>query len=78
VHKVARRKSKTYRRGVVVAKAVLPKAQEPEQMIIVASEITPPRPVTVVFNDKDDEGGTIHIESTIPAAYVVAMQKETK
>ena len=48
----------------------------PEQIIVVASRPTPPQPVTVVLNDKDDEGGTIHIESTIPAAYVVALQKE--
>lgn len=48
----------------------------PEQIIVVASRPTPPQPVTVVLNDKDDEGGSIHIESTIPAAYVVALQKE--
>lgn len=48
----------------------------PEQIIVVAARPTPPKPVTVVLNDKDDEGGTIHIESTIPAAYVVALQKE--
>lgn len=48
----------------------------PEQIIVVASRPTPPQPVTVVLNDKDDQGGTIHIESTIPAAYVVALQKE--
>ena len=51
---------------------------EPEQVIVVATTLPPPKPVTVVLDDKDDEGGTIHIESTIPAAYVVALQKETK
>jgi hypothetical protein len=50
---------------------------EPEQVIIIATVLPPPEPVTVVLDDKDDEGGTIHIESTIPAAYVIALQKES-
>ena len=78
VRRVARRKTRTYHRPLAVAKALPTKVQDPEQVIIVASAITLPKPVTIVLNDKDDEGGTIHIESTIPAAYVVALQKETK
>jgi hypothetical protein len=79
VRRVARQKAKTSRRTVSVAKSVprQPTVQETEQVIIVASEIIPPKPVTVVLYDHDDEGGTIHIESTIPAAYLVALQKET-
>jgi hypothetical protein len=78
VHRVARRKSKTYQRPLAVAKIAPTKTQDPEQVIIIASAVVLPDPVTIVLNDRDDEGGTIHIESTIPAAYVVAMQKETK
>lgn len=46
----------------------------PEQVVIVV--LTPPQPkaLTLVHDSQDGEGGTIHIESTIPPAFVAAMQ----
>ncbi|MBB6049501.1 anti-sigma factor family protein [Armatimonas rosea] len=67
---------KRYRRPIAVAKATPPPKPETEQIIVIATVMPPPEPVTVVLDNNDDDGGTIHIESTIPAAYVVAMQKE--
>jgi Putative zinc-finger len=69
---------KRHRKHVPVAKAMPQPTHETEQIIVVATIMSPPKPVTVVLDNTDDDGGTIHIESTIPAAYVVAMQKETK
>ena len=67
---------KRYRRPIAVAKATPQPKPETEQIIVIATVMPPPEPVVVVLDNNDDDGGTIHIESTIPAAYVVAMQKE--
>lgn len=67
---------KRYRRPIAVAKATPQPKPETEQIIVIATVMPPPEPVTVVLDNNDEDGGTIHIESTIPAAYVVAMQKE--
>lgn len=72
--RLARRKQ--HHRPLAVAKATPRPKPEQEQIIVVATALPSPKPVTVVLNDSDSDGGTIHIESTIPAAYVVAMQKE--
>jgi anti-sigma factor RsiW len=67
-------------RHILHTKPHKPRVTEPApegQVIVVASTRPTPKAVTVVLNDRDDEGGTIHIESTIPAAYMAAMQKES-
>ena len=46
----------------------------PEQVVIVVLTPSEPKSLTLVHDSQDDDGGTIHIESTIPPAYVAAMQ----
>ena len=58
-------------------KPLVPKPALEEQVIVVVSTRPTPKAVTVVLDNQDDDGGTIHIESTIPAAYIAAMQKES-
>lgn len=62
--KVARRHSRRVRRPVPAS----------EQVVVVAKAPPLAKPLTLVHDSRDDDGGTIHIETTIPAAYVAAMQ----
>jgi len=62
--KVARRPSRRVRHRVTAS----------EQVVIVAKAPPTAKPLTLIHDSHDDDGGTIHIETTIPAAYVAAMQ----
>lgn len=62
--KVARHHPRRVRRPATVA----------EQVVIVAKAPPTAKPLTLVHDSREDDGGTIHLETTIPAAYVAAMQ----
>jgi hypothetical protein len=79
-----RRLPRRVRRRVLVSKSKplvrqLIALPVPEEISLVASEVTIARPITTVSRETDADGGTMVIQSTIPAAYVQAGQNsETK